>query len=525
MSKAARCTAALLSIALAGCGGGSGSSPTATSVNFALDANSVSDTLAAGDELNLRVTGRWTSDDAKLTSVYLQVQDPGGSFTLPATMASSGAIALDLPVSSSLAAGKHDAELTLRACRDAQCASPLPGTATLAYHLTVQPVDDWLTHQGNNAHRGAVPIRLNPSRFKQAWSWKRPASSEPIGGINPVVTYQGKVLLTTDVYFGEGRLYALDELDGHEVWMRSVGSVPAFNPPAIGGGKVYAAVTGHSDTFLYAFDLRDGAILHRSAFDGQWPHFLAPTVDGDMVFQGGGYYGGSVYGFSTQDGSRLWTTSVGGAWDMFSVAADGQYVYHHDGAALHILARATGAAVADIPDSLGSSSGGSYHGGPVIGTQGMVMSFVKEAFSGRASASAEQYDQRLISAFDISSRKYAWTSNRAYQTVPAAADGVLYVARNDPAALDAIDERTGNTLWSFALPTQHGSSFHRNIVVTRTLLFCSTDTEVLAIDLATRNIAWSQPTPGMLALSAGRTLYIATGARESDGGLIAVRLH
>jgi hypothetical protein len=34
----------------------------------------------------------------------------------------------------------------------------------------------------------------------------------------------------------------------------------------------------------------------------------------------------------------------------------------------------------------------------------------------------------------------------------------------------------------------------------------------------------SPPHPGMLAISADRTLYIATGATQSDGRLVAIRL-
>ncbi|MCW5637085.1 MAG: PQQ-binding-like beta-propeller repeat protein [Rubrivivax sp.] len=527
MNRIARLASALCLAALAGCGGGGGGSSAQTepAVAFSLDADTLSGSLEAGDELTLRITGRWTTNDAALVSVYLRVQDPGASFQLPAAATSSGAVAIDLPVRRTLTAGSHAGQLTVRACRDPGCLSPLPGSATVAYQLTVHAVLDWLTHQGGISHRGAVPVHLDPSKFRQVWSWQRPPSSEPIGGINPVVTHQGKVFVTSDVYFGEARLYALDESDGRERWVRSLGTVPAFNPPAVGGSKVYAAVTGHEATALYAFDVETGTYLHKSPFEAQWPHYLAATVDGDIVFQGGGYFGGTVYGFSTQDGRRAWSASLGGAWDMFSVAADAQHVYHHSGAALHILARDTGATVANIADPFGGAFNGyAYHGGPVVGTQGMVMSFAGEAYNGRASSSTEHFAQRPISAFDIARRQYAWTTNHAYLTAPAALDGFLYAARNEPAALDAIAEATGQVRWSFALPPAHGNRFHRNIVVTSTLLFCSTDTKVLAIDLASREVVWSQSTPGMLALSGGRTLYVATGARESDGRLVAVRL-
>ena len=91
-------------------------------------------------------------------------------------------------------------------------------------------------------------------------------------------------------------------------------------------------------------------------------------------------------------------------------------------------------------------------------------------------------------------------------------------------SFDAINEATGEVLWSWVPSGNGDTSFHRNVVVTRNMVFVSTDVAVYALDLATRTPVWSYPKPGMLAISADRTLYIATGARESDGHLVAVKM-
>ena len=52
----------------------------------------------------------------------------------------------------------------------------------------------------------------------------------------------------------------------------------------------------------------------------------------------------------------------------------------------------------------------------------------------------------------------------------------------------------------------------------------STDANVYAIDLSTHQSVWQYGQPGMLAISGGSTLYIATGATISDGRLVAIRL-
>lgn len=209
---------------------------------------------------------------------------------------------------------------------------------------------------------------------------------------------------------------------------------------------------------------------------------------------------------------------------MFTPAVDDRNVYHHNGVGLALIDRTTGlSSTPIIRDPFGSGQG-SYHAAPMIGGRDNVVAYAGGAFSGRASSNVEQYDQRVLSSFNINTNSYEWSTSHAYLTVPAVAEGVIYAARNDPMSLDATDEVTGQVLWSWVPTGGEDTSFHRNTVVTRNLLFVSTDSAVYALDLATRTPVWSYPMPGMLAISADRTLYIATGARESDGRLVAIKL-
>lgn len=528
MSLRLPCLVSCLALSLlSACGGGGGTSappaPPQPSVSLTLSSAPLSRDLAAGDEVGVTVEGGWSGQHLD-GPVYLSVRDGAGRFTQPQAQAASGnSFSFALSTLPDLAAGSHAGSIEVRACKDPACAVTWPGTATLAYTLRVSAVGDWEMHQRDAAHTGYVPVTLNPARFARAWEWKRAAGSEPIGGINPVVAAGGKVFVTTDVYFGEGLVLALNEKDGSEAWRRSLGQVPAFGPPAVSGGRVYAAVTGHEQTALWSFDAAGGEVRAKSGFSGQWPHVMAPTVFRDQVLTGAGYFGGETYAFSATTGARNWVHQAGGAWDMWAPAADETYVYHHNGLALYLIERATGATAAKIDDPMGNSSGYAYHGAPLLGSKRNAISFAGGAFSGRASSNVEQYEQRVLSSFDLEARRYGWSSASAYLTVPALAEGVLYAGRNQPAVLDAMDEASGKVLWNW-FPPESGETLHRNIIVTRNLLFVSTDRAVYAIDLATKKTVWRHPEPGMLALSAGRTLYIATGATESDGRLVAIRL-
>ncbi|WP_153067226.1 PQQ-binding-like beta-propeller repeat protein [Steroidobacter cummioxidans] len=504
--------------------------PPETKVQISLTSGNVDLELAEGDELPQEIAGTWSATDLpSANSVYLQITDASSRFQMPAPqLATAGtAFTFNLQTAADVPAGTYEGTLNVRACRDSACAQTYAGTSgSISYALRVAAVADWETHQRDAGHTGYVPIWLNASKFAEAWRWQRPPDGEPIGGINAVVTGKGVVYLSKDVYFGEGALIALNEQDGLEAWRVSFGTVPALGPPAVKGDNIFVATTGHQDTFLWRFNAGTGGFRSKSAFSGQWPHTLNPTVFDDRVYVGAGYYGGVAYSFSTLDGAAVWQYASGGVWDMFTPAVNENFVYHYDGGTLHLVDKETGVAAHTIADPFGGgSSGYSYHGSPILGSRSNVLAYAGGAFSGRASSNVEQYDQRVLSSFDVSANmRYEWSTSYAYLTAPAVAHGQIYVARNSPMSLDAIDETTGQIVWSWRPEGQGDSSFHRNIVVTRNLLFVSTDAAVYAIDLQTRAVRWRHPQPGMLALSADRTLYIATGARESNGGLVAIRL-
>jgi len=510
---------------LSACGGGGSSSPApAPSVLLSVTSAPVDLNLAAGDDIDVTMQGTWKKQNLD-APVYLSVRDAGGRFALPQPQAATGAdFSFKLSALPTVAAGTYSGALEVRACKDAACADTWPGSASLAYSMKIAAVGDWEMYQRDAAHTGYVPITVNLARAAKAWEWQRSEDSPLGAAINPVVTGGGKVFVTGDVYFGQGIVYALSEKDGSETWRYPLGQVPAFSPPSVSKGRVYAAVTGHEQTALWAFDAANGDVLAKSGFEGQWPHAMAPTVIGDQVLTGAGYYGGETYAFSATTGARNWVHQAGGVWDMYAPAADDTYVYHHNGSALFIIDRVTGATVAKIDDPLGAGTTGyEYFGGPVLGTQRDAISFAGGAFSGRASSSTEQYDQRVLSSFDLAQRRYNWSTANRYLTAPALAGGVLYAGRNTPTVLDAMDEATGKVLWSW-FPPESAETIHRNIIVTRNVLFVSTDRAVYAIDLATRKSVWRYAEPGALALSADRTLYITVGAVNSTGKLVAIRL-
>jgi outer membrane protein assembly factor BamB len=484
-------------------------------------------TLASGTQASAQLNADYSSRSSKPS--YLSVAPLDATFAPNpvVTPLGNGRYTVVITTAPGLGVGERVGNIALRMCSDTPCVNVIAGTTVVVpYKVRIEGVaptlPEWQTFQGNAGHTGYVPVTLDPARFTYAWEWRR-STTGVLGFINSVVTEGGRVFVTDDEYFGSvTSLYALNESNGALAWRQDFVNAPALNPPAVAKGIVYAATTGHSDTFLWAFRASDGAPVFKSAFEGQWPHVLAPTVRDGRVFTNGGYYGGGVYAFDAASGVRQWAQFAGDD-DMSTPAVDDAYAYHYSGTALEVRSAATGQSVATIVDPQVFDSGYSYHGAPVLGSADHIIAFSGGAFSGRASSSTEQYGSRPLVNFSLAGRSIRWRSGHTYLTQPAVANGVVYAGRNNPKSFDAIDERTGQLLWSWpGIDTD--LEFHRNVLVTNNLVFVSTDKAVHAIDLATRQRVWSYPAPGMLALSGSGMLYIVEGAREPTGRLIAIRL-
>ncbi|MDD1750618.1 MAG: PQQ-binding-like beta-propeller repeat protein, partial [Methanothrix sp.] len=434
---------------------------------------------------------------------------------------------IHLTTPSTLEPGAYQGEISFRLCSDATCSTVYAGgQQSFAYTVTVT-LSDWATFQRDESHTGFVNAQLDPARFAKIWTWSRPAGDpEPIGGINSVATGAGKVFVAKDIYFGQGALYALNEADGTVSWTYSLGPMASEGPPAFANGSVYVPSTDQAENcVIWAVDAALGTYQFKMPSTCQWSNFFAPTAFGGSVLHTS--QAGVVYSYSTANGSLQWSAPAG-AYDQTTPAVDAQYAYQYGSSSgspvLDVFDRTTGASVASISDPFSTGfSGYSMFSAPMLGASGDAVVFSGGGFSGRAASSSEQYDSRVLVSYNVAGKAYAWRSANAYLTHPAIANGVIYAARNAPAALDALSEADGHVLWSWTPPTGN-ISFHRNIVVTRNLVFVSTDANVYAIDLSTHQSVWQYDQPGMLAISGNSTLYITTGATISDGHLVAIKL-
>ncbi len=72
-------------------------------------------------------------------------------------------------------------------------------------------LSNWYTYQGNSSHTGYVAVDLMPDGFSFNWSTEISANTS----LNPVTVADGKVFASTNTYFGEQKLFALDSNSGN----------------------------------------------------------------------------------------------------------------------------------------------------------------------------------------------------------------------------------------------------------------------------------------------------------------------
>ncbi len=422
---------------------------------------------------------------------------------------------IQVRVAAGLAEGTHAGYVELKTCLDEACVNEIQrGTLYVPFEVVIEDpanitLGEWETFQRDAGHTGYVPATFQPRSFAYKWEWRRPT-----GAIHTVATAPGLVFVSDDQYFGSPSLRALRENDGSLVWQKTFQNYPALNPPAAANGKVYVTTTGHQQTFLWAFHAGTGVPVFQNTFEAQWPRVLAPTIRDGRVYTNGGYYGGGVYAYNDTTGDLMWSMFSGDD-DMSTPAVDDSRAYYYDGTALVTYDTATGVRLSSTSDPYNPGQGYSYHGAPMLGRADSVTAFSGGGGSYRST--------RPLVNYSVINNATRWRTMRTYITQPATAKGILYASSNAPKSFDAIDETTGQILWSW-VPQPSDVSFHHNVVVTDNLVFVSTDRAVYAIDLATRQPVWSYQAPGKLAISGGGTLYIVEGVDQPTGRLIAIAL-
>ncbi|MFV0624801.1 hypothetical protein ACBY01_12440 [Sphingomonas sp. ac-8] len=495
---------AALCLMLAGCGGGGDSggsvtvpSPTPT-LNVTLSATSQALTITEDDSgatLGFDATVQGTGSDPVLADIGYD----RGQLVLvdPVVKKPNGGYQVRLRPASTLAPGSYNGSVTFRLCREAACSTVYGGsTQVFTYKLTVG-LADWTTFQRNAAHTGFVNTTLNPASFAKAWEW----TSEGSTGVSTIASFNGLAYAVTRDQDGTSSVRALIAATGQPRWSYNLGRISDVSAPAIGNRKVFVTtlVSSSENNAIVPIDAETGQFVGPNApFASQWSSFLAPTPYGEGLYMSAGYYGNVVYGYDYSALTYWYHEASGYIWDGQTPAVDADSVYYYSGTAIEVIDRATGALKQHLLDPFFQNSGYDYHGAPILGSNANVLAYSGHRGDGSPS---------VLVNWSKTTGAYAWRSADSYSTTPAVGGGIVYLARNNPGRLDALNESSGAPQWSWTPPA--GERFVGNTVATRNLVFVSTDKAVYAIPTEGNHApVWSGPTGGDMAITGDGMLIV-----------------
>jgi hypothetical protein len=441
-----------------------------------------------------------------------------------------GSYVLSLGTATSAAPGHYTGDITLKLCADAACAASqavpsvtvpydltvaAPGAAWQGDHLTALApwtgVADWSTFQGNAAHTGYVPVEIRPDQIGPRWKAGAIGESSNAyygyGNFNTLTAANG-------IFYAAANnvLKARKESDGSLVWSYDVSGLPypSVNPPAVDNGIVYMAAGQQSSTFLFGFDAASGAVRFKAPMSSQWEHYLAPVAVGDAVYTNAGSYGG-LYAF-TPAGEQMFFGYTAQT-SMWSPAVDADAVYVYDGL-LRVFDRKTGKVLAEIKDLNFQNYTYQGDGSVVLGAAGnaFVANYANAYLNGGTMANE-------LLKYNTAKGYIDWRIAGNYPLTPAYADGVLYAMNFTPYRVEARAEGDGALLWSWVPGQAAETAWKGEPIVTKNLLFVSTNMATYAIDLRTHKAVWSYPFAGRLALTRSGILYI-----QNEEALVALNV-
>jgi outer membrane protein assembly factor BamB len=429
-----------------------------------------------------------------------------------------------LQTAAALSVGVHEGAFELRLCRDnpLTCANPYPGSPwRVPYRVTVHPgtnlvplaalagAGDWTTYQGDARHRGFVDATVDHRDFRRRWMQPLASKGVAIAG--------GRIYTTSGDRFGRWRLLALSEHDGSTVWQHDFGTMFNANPPAVAGGQVVLATSGHSDTAFWAFDAASGAQRNRVPMNSQWESYLQPTVHGGAVYTNIGSYGGLAR-FDRTTAALDWANLALPQFDLWTPAADDHTVYALIQDRLWLIDPATGAVRSTIGDPLYAWTGYSMHGAAVLGDGGRVYA------TGYGSNGADSFSAGHLLAFDTAGSRVAWSRAGQTRSNPVLAGSTVWTIDNTR-SLQAHDAATGalqHTIPVAETPTGSGPlAPGAPLVVVGRYAFAGLDGTTYAVDLQARQVVWRYPLAGPMAVSRNGVLLIASA---EQGKLVAINL-
>ncbi len=346
----------------------------------------------------------------------------------------------------------------------------------------------WSGEQGNAAHRGFAPVRIDTSRLARRWVLRPEPQSEE--SLNPVAVAHGRLYATYRYpSSGIGSMVALNAVTGQAIWRNQVADASVLGPPSVNLLRiaVAAALPGNASA-VFAIDGATGLTMWQTASFGTADQLFPMVVDAPWMV---GRLGNSNP-FGARDegtGRSLWYTTIRPSWGTSAIVnSDRVILFSEPGAnrpsGLTVLDAASGTQRQFINDARNEG----FAATPVLG-------FEDDVFVVRSQS---------LKSFDLNAGRVRWRTAGSFATItPALGAGMVFAIESG--ALVAFDERTGQERWRF----RGTGDFVQAPVATAAHVLISDSIALYVVDIRTGRRVWSDSEPGAISIGDNKMIYVA----------------
>lgn len=337
---------------------------------------------------------------------------------------------------------------------------------------------EWPLPRGNAQSTGVAAQKL-PELLEVRWEFKADEAIET----TPVIS-AGRVFVSDAM----GKIYALNQSDGSEIWHHDYKTGFLASPAIQGDLMVLGDVEGN----LYAINVADGKQRWKQNTDGEINGAAAFYKDNVLVTS----QDGKLYCFKAKDGAPVWTYQTDDQIRCSpTVAGDRTFLGGCDGQ-LHIVDLITGKAIGK-PLPLGGPTGST----PAVSGEHAFLPIMDGA----------------VLAFDWKQAQELWRyedqdRSQEYRASAAVTDELVIVS-SQYKQVDALSAKTGQRVWRHTLQRRADAS---PVVAGDDVWIAATDGRLLRLALADGKERWRYEVRGAFiaapAIADGQ-LYIA----DDDG--------
>jgi outer membrane protein assembly factor BamB len=345
--------------------------------------------------------------------------------------------------------------------------------------------NDATMFRGNLIHTGAYDAGGVPKVAKVKWKF----ATKGMVISSPAVARGAVYVGSTD-----GNLYAIDLESGAQKWKFET-KVRVTSSPAVDDGVVYF---GSYDGKFYALDAASGQLkwkfqtggerrfagrhLHGSQPDGETMpdpfdvYLSSPAVAGGTVYFGSG--DGNVYALDAASGKLNWKFKTGDVVHASPAIADGILFIGSWDSYFYALDAVSG------KEKWRFKTGEDHEIYNQVGIQSSAAVMDGVVYFGCRDSNFYAVDARTGQKKWVFNNKGSWVISS-----PAVQDGKVYFATSDSGLFHELDARTGAEV--FSLKSNGWPMFSSPAIAGAMLYIGSQEGKLLAIDLKTRQFAWT----------------------------------